>query len=157
SLQTKVGEKFMVGNIVDSSGSLAQLDFTQSEVIVIDFWFNECPPCIEEMKQFKKLLKGKEEKGKVISISINRYGLWKSILEKPVGRFSFLSNNVKNWRHYNLRSSQDERLKNDVPRDNNEQLQNKLNVTFYPAYFIVNRSGIIISRPVSAVDYIKGL
>ncbi|TDH25629.1 TlpA family protein disulfide reductase [Segetibacter sp. 3557_3] len=134
-----------------------QLDFTQYDRTVIDFWFSECPPCIAEMKQFEKLLRGKEKNLQVISISINRYGLWKSILEKPTGTFFFLSADVDNWKHYNLRSSQDERLKNDIPLDNNEQLQKRLNVTFYPAYFVVDRSGVIIARPISAVDYIKDL
>ena len=157
SLQTKVGEKFVVGNIIDSSGRVVQLDFTQSDITIIDFWFNECPPCVDEMKQFENLLKGKEKRLNVVSISINGYGLWKSILEKPFGRFSFLSNNVNNWKHYNLQSLEDERLKNNVPMDSQEQLQRDLNVTFYPAYFILDRSGVILSRPVSAVDYIKTL
>jgi thiol-disulfide isomerase/thioredoxin len=157
SLQTKIGDKFVIGNILDSSGRLVQLDFTQSDLTIIDFWFDQCPPCIDEMKQFESLLKGKEEKLNVISISINRYGLWKSILQQPEDRFSFLSKDLKNWKHYNLQSSEDERLNNNLPMDNQEQLRNKLNVTFYPAYFIIDRSGIINARPVSAVDYIKSL
>ena len=157
SLHTKIGEKFAIGNLVDSSGSLVQLDFTQSNVTVIDFWFNECPPCIQEMTQFETILKGKEKEVSVISISINSYNLWKSILKKPTERFSFLSSNISNWRHYSLQSMEDERLKNNVPIDNQEQLQKRLNVTFYPAYFVVDRFGVIVSRPVSAVDYIKAL
>jgi thiol-disulfide isomerase/thioredoxin len=157
SLQTKVGEKFVVGNIIDSSERLVQLDFTKSDITIIDFWFNECPPCIEEMKQFVTLLKGREKKITVISISINGYGLWKSILQKPVGRFSFLTNQVSNWEHYNLQSVEDESLKNIVPADSQEQLKSDLNITFYPAYFVVDRFGVILSRPVSAVDYIKAL
>jgi hypothetical protein len=77
------------------------------------------------MQEFENLIKAKGEKISVISILINGYGLWKSILGKPVGRFSFLSNNVRNWKHYNLQSPEDERLKNTVPIDNQEQLQKK--------------------------------
>ncbi len=51
----------------------------------------------------------------------------------------------------------DEKLKNDVPIDSQAEVKNKFNVAFFPAYFVVDKNGIIKSRPVSAVDYITQL
>ncbi len=156
SLQTKIGDTFIIGNIVDSSGRLVQLDFSKNDLTVVDFWFNDCPPCIEEMKQFENVLKGKEDKINIISISINSFSVWKSILQNPKDRFAFLSNNVSNWKHYDLQSA-DEKLNNPIPKDNQKQVEDKLNVRFFPAYFVVGSAGVILSRPKSAVDYIKTL
>jgi len=143
SLDANIGEKFPIDNIVDSTGKLIKLDFSESEITIIDFWFNECPPCIEEMKQFAGVLKGKDKEINVFSISINGNTIWKSIMKEPKGRFSFLSSHLSNWKHYNLQSQENENLKNNIPMDNIKELQEKLNVAFYPAYFVLDRSGII--------------
>ena len=157
SLKENIGEKFQVDNIIDSSGGLIKLEFSKSEITIIDFWFSDCKPCLKEMKQFEKILLGKEKKVTVISISINRFSLWKKILAEHNVRFSFLSGSAPNWKHYNLQSMIDEKLKNDIPKDNIDELIKKFNVTFYPAFFVVDKDGIIKSRPVSAVDYITQL
>src|SRR5688572_25862936 len=79
SLQEHIGEKFELEKIIDTTGKEVNLDFSQSETTIIDFWFNECPPCISEMQQFENLLEGKDDKVSIISISINRFTLWKTI------------------------------------------------------------------------------
>ncbi len=53
---TQIGQHFKLNNIVDTSGSKVELDFSQSELTIIDIWNNNCPPCIEEMKQFLNLM-----------------------------------------------------------------------------------------------------
>ncbi len=107
------------------------------------------------MKQFHQLLAGKEKKISVISISINQPWLWQKILREPTGRFSFLKDPLPNWSHYVLQTSENEKLKNTVSTDRSLELQKTYNVTFFPAYFVVNKKGIIQARPESAVDYIK--
>ncbi len=52
SLKENIGEKFQVDNIIDTSGKLIKLNFSESEITIIDFWFSDCPPCLKEMKQF---------------------------------------------------------------------------------------------------------
>ena len=157
SLKDHIGEEFNLDNILDSNGNLVKLDFTKSEITIVDFWFNECPPCIEEMKQFAEILLGKEKKITIISISINRFSLWKSTLREHVNKFSFLANNTQNWYHYTLNSREEDKLKNDVPIINQIKLQSKYNVTFFPAFFVINKLGIIESRPISAVRFINQL
>ena len=157
SLSSHIGEKFELSNIIDSSGKQIELDFKRSEITIIDLWFNECPPCIEEMKQFAEILTGKGKKVSIISISINNFNLWKKTLVEHSNRFSFLNNKVSNWIQYNLQSNEAEKLKNDIPFDRQAELVSKYNVAFFPAFFVVDQEGIIKTRPVSAVKFIKEL
>jgi thiol-disulfide isomerase/thioredoxin len=157
SLSDNIGDTFRLPKVLDSSGNNVALDFSKSEITIIDFWNNSCPPCIDEMKQFKQLLIGKERKISVISISVNQYWLWKKTLAEHKGIFSFLGHPAENWSHFTLESNLPEKMKNDFSFDRIDELQKTYNVTFFPAYFVVDRNGVIQSRPESAVDFIKTL
>ena len=157
SLTDHIGEKFEISNILDSAGNKIKLDFSKSDLTIIDFWFNDCPPCISEMNQFATELSGKNKRISVISISINQFWLWKKTLKEHTGRFEFLDNSLSNWTQYVLETRDDEKLKNDISVDRLLDLQKAYNVTFFPAYFVVDRNGMIQERPVSAVDYISKL
>ena len=157
SLTDHIGKDLTISKILDSSGNQVKLDFTKSDLTIIDFWFNDCPPCIKELNQFASVLIGKEKKISVISISINQPWLWLETLKTHTGRFTFLENRLSNWTHYVLQTADNEKLKNDVSSDRLWELQKIYNVTFFPAYFVVDRNGIIQARPESAVDYIKKL
>lgn len=157
SLTDNIGDTFKIENVVDSSGNQVQLDFSKSDLTIIDFWFNDCPPCINEMKQFSEVLKGKEAKISIISISINQFWLWKSTLVNHTGRFFFLNNQTPNWTQYVLKTSQDEKLRNDISADRLQEIQKLYNISFFPAYFVVNKQGVVLERPVSAAAYIKNL
>ncbi|MEO6069091.1 MAG: redoxin family protein [Chitinophagaceae bacterium] len=155
SLSDNIGDNFKINNVLDSSGKEVQLDFSKSDVTIIDFWFDDCPPCINEMSQFSNLLAGKEGKISVISISINPFWVWKPYLLNPNGRLSFLNNNTSNWTQYVLYTPTDEKLKNTISVDRQKQLRENFNVRFFPAYFVVDKKGIIKERPESAVEFIK--
>jgi thiol-disulfide isomerase/thioredoxin len=155
TLNENIGERFEVDNILDSSGKLVSLDFTNSEITIIDFWFKECPPCLEEMEQFAEIIKGKEKEISIVSISINQFWNWKSILEEPNGMLAFLANALPNWKQYTLQTSDNPKFKNWISSDRTKELQKRYSVSFFPAYFVVNKSGKILSRPKSAVEFIK--
>lgn len=155
SLTENIGDTFSIQNVLDSAGNNVQLDFSKSDLTVIDFWFNTCPPCIDEMKQFSEVLAGKEGKISVISISINQFWLWKPTLTNHTGRFSFLNNKTKNWTQYVLKTSQDEKLKNKISTDRLKEIETEYNINVFPAFFVVNKKGVILERPVSAVKFIK--
>jgi cytochrome oxidase Cu insertion factor (SCO1/SenC/PrrC family) len=155
SLTKHIGEKFQLKNVIDSTGKIVELDFTKSDITIIDFWFTECRACIEEMNQFSQLLPGKKGKISLISISINQFWLWKATLTNHTERFSFLNNKVENWKHYTLLSTDNQKLKNEFSLDRQSELAQFYDVTFYPAYFVLDKNGIIQSRPISAVDFIK--
>lgn len=154
-LEKNIGDRFELDNILDSTGKSTTLDFSNSAITIIDFWNNSCPPCIMEMKQFEDLLKGKESKISIYSISVNQYWLWKPTLAEHKGNFSFLNSSAPNWKQYNLKTTQDAKLRNEFSKDRIDEIEKKYNVTFYPSYFVVDRNGIIISRPESAVEFIK--
>ncbi|WP_462221835.1 peroxiredoxin family protein [Ferruginibacter sp.] len=157
SLTKHIGEKFQLKNIIDSTGKIIELDFTKSDVTIIDFWFTECRACVEEMSQFAEILPGKKNKISVISISINQFSFWKATLTNHTDRFSFLNNRVENWKHYTLLSTDNPKLKHEFSLDRQGELAQFYDVTFYPAYFVLDKNGVIQSRPISAVDFIKNL
>lgn len=155
SLSKNIGDTFKLNNILDSAGKTVALDFRKTDITIIDFWNNSCRPCIEEMTQFKDLLRGKEKVISVVSISVNQFWVWKPTISEHKGVFSFLSDNVVNWKHYTLATIQDAKLKNTISFDRVEELQKRYNVTFFPAYFVVDKNGIIQSRPQNAVTFIN--
>ena len=154
-LQNHLGEKFDIDNFIDSNGENINLDFTRSEITIIDFWFSDCLPCLQEMKQFKNLITGKDKEIRIISISVNSYNEWKRVLNSSSKRFSFLSAPVSNWEHLNMRSTEDPKLNNEIPGDNMDTLSNRFQSQNFPMYLVVDKKGTIIASPFSAVEFIK--
>lgn len=154
-LQNHIGEKFDIDNFMDSNGKKVKLDFTHSEITIIDFWFSDCPPCLQEMKQFRKLISGKDKEIKIISISINSYNEWSRVLKSSSNRFSFLSVPLSNWEHLLMRSVEDPKLNNEIAADNLKTLSDRFQSRNFPMYFVVDKTGTIIASPFSAVDFIK--
>lgn len=149
--ESHIGEKFQVDNITDSTGKIVELDFTGSDITIIDLWFTTCAPCIAEMKQFAELLKGKEKKVTIISLSINRFQPWRDALSGKNKTFSFLTA-VPNWKHYVLQSPPGE-SGGVISIKRVEELRIKYDAFYYPSYFVVDKEGKILARPQSAVAY----
>lgn len=154
ALESHIGEKFQIDNIADSTGKIVELDFTGSDITIIDLWFTTCAPCIAEMKQFEELLKGKEKKITIMSLSINRFAPWKDALSGHNKTFSFLTA-VPNWKHYILQSPAGE-TGGVISNKRADELREKYKVFFYPAYFVVDKEGKILARPQSAVAFMAG-
>ena len=157
SLTKHLGEKFILDSLIDVNGNPGVIDCSKADITIVDCWFNDCPPCVEEMAQFKNLLDGKDKSVQVYSISVSSNKEWKLAFAKSSGRFAFLADHLSNWHHYNLMSADDSSLHNTVSIDRQQELKQKLDVTFFPGYFVLNKAGIIQSRPASAVAYLKGL
>jgi len=154
-LSSHIGEKFEIDNFLDIDGKPIKLDLKKSEVTIIDFWFDNCPSCISEMKQFESILNGIENSVSIISVSINNYTLWKNTLTSQNPHFSFLRHNISNWKHVVLKSNEDAKLANEIPGDNSALLAKKYNTNSFPTYFVLNNQGLITATPFSAVHYIK--
>jgi peroxiredoxin len=155
SLNRNIGEKFTMDNYIDTSGTLIKLDFTKSDINIVDIWFNDCPPCNAEMSQFKDLIEGKDKRISIISISLSSFKDWKNLFTNESARYSFLKAKLPNWQHLNLKSNDDPKLHNILSEDRFAELKDKLSVSFFPSYFIINREGVIEARPISAVEYMK--
>lgn len=149
------GTVFKLDNIVDTSGKTVQLNFSNSDISVIDIWNTHCPPCIEEMKKFPAVLKEKKTKISIYSISVDQFYRWKPVLAEHSGAFAFMDYDIPNWKQYNLMTRDDPKFKNILATDRLRELDSMYNVKGNPAYFIIDRNGIILARPASAVSYLQ--
>lgn len=156
-LSRNIGDAFIIDGLVDSAGNLVDLNLSNAEFTIVDFWFTECPPCIKEMQQFSELLKGKEGKVQVISISINQPWYWKKAMHGDNQRLTFLKTSIGNWNHLALTTLDDPTRKNALSADRIASLEKTYGVSFYPAYFVLDRNGKILKRPQSAVEFLKTL
>jgi peroxiredoxin len=147
-VNSNVGKKFPFEYLVDTGGNKISLASLTTDLTIIDLWFEQCPECIKEMIQFKELLKDNEKKISVLSLSIDFPIPWKKLCSTSIPPFNFLSSNLINWKHGNIQ-----------PPDSFEHagkyIEVKLKSNHYPAYFVIDRNGIIKETPVSAVNYIK--
>jgi thiol-disulfide isomerase/thioredoxin len=145
SVNRFIRTKFPIAGFADSSGQPVPVSLN-AEYTIIDFWFKGCKPCIEEMKQFEKLLKGKGKKISILSVSTDPFPIWKKSVYGETKVFSFLRN-LENWKHV--------AYSNDPKINPFQALSSQLSVKYYPAYFALNKKGIIVDAPSSAVKFIK--
>lgn len=150
AVNQQVGKQFPVLPLQDVNGKSVSPDLSKSDNTIIDFWYRNCPACVREMQQFERVLKGKEETVTVISVSIDPNEVWQKTLSGSVPAFSFISKPVENWHHLLLNFPQVGGGKN-----NAEHLSELLSVTSFPAYFVLDKQGVIKATPASAVSYIK--
>ncbi|OIQ23225.1 peroxiredoxin [Lacinutrix sp. MedPE-SW] len=66
------GEKALDFLVTDLKGNKIKLSNLKGHVVVLNFWFTKCPPCIQEMPDLNKLNQEfKGEKVKFIAITFN--------------------------------------------------------------------------------------
>ena len=119
--------KDLDGNAVDSS------IFSQNAVTVVNFWFNACSPCVQELPELNKLNEELKEKGgQVIGINIdsldgNEDGIAeaKSILEKQGAKYTNLSLD-----------------------SNSEAGKYATSIMAFPTTIVLDRNGNIIGEPI---------
>lgn len=150
SLKNKqIGENFSFDFLKNLKGEKIEKTSLKTEFTIIDFWFEQCPPCIVEMNQFENIIKGKEDKLSILSVSTDSENDWQKLLKANNKKVAFLYKNVKGWTHSLLQPPIDS-----FPEAGSYIIHNyKTNV--YPLYFVLDRNGKIIASPKSAVDYIK--
>jgi len=139
-LNQNINKKLELNYIVDTLGNKVVLNF-DSKVTIIDFWFVGCAPCVNEMRQFDALLKGKDKEISVFSISIDDAKYWKN------PNSPFLTKTVSNWKFYAMDSK--------ALADKNKYLQDLFNFKHFPSYIVIDKKGNIIEVPISAVAYIE--
>jgi thiol-disulfide isomerase/thioredoxin len=146
-LQAQVGQTFVLHHAVDSNGIAVQPDFSAAEYTIIDFWFKNCPWCIEEMQQFETVLKEAGNKFALISVSVDDTLTWKKVLRAEQQRLAFIARTVKGWRHVAVAAP--------GTQSAGEYVYEQYGVSSYPAALVVNRQGKIIAAPSSAVTYMR--
>lgn len=153
AMNNQIGKKFVLNGLEDSSGTKSTINFKNAEYNIVDFWFKSCPSCIVEMKQFETLLKGKEKSVSITSISIDDFYVWKDVLQGKHERLSFIAKPVSNWHHLILQVP--DQIDKSAYEYNANLLNEKFGITSYPGVFVVDKEGVIIAAPESAVPYIK--
>ena len=110
-----------------------KLSLKGAEYFILDFWFLACPPCIKDHISIKKNIgKLKSKKIEIISISTdNNLIKWKK----------YLLNNNYNWQNYS------ENIK--------QTLTNKLGISTFPTYVILDSNGTIKESYNSFSDILK--
>lgn len=153
----KIGKPFVELKLIDTTATVQTIDFSQAPLTIVDFWYGDCPPCLDEMKDFNKLLKKHIDSVKIVSVSINSLENWKSLFHSDKKHYHFLKTPNPNWKHFVLKSNEDPRLRNDIPSDNHDFIRTQFKTHSYPIYFVVNRQGIVVETPASAVEYLEAL
>ncbi len=73
----------------------------KGKVLLIDFWFRGCKPCLEEMKFFPHLLEKYNTELAIMSISIDPEEITKQLLEIKPKPWDFIISDNPNWTFYN--------------------------------------------------------
>ena len=115
----KDGEKFIGYKLTDLNGNKYDLKASQGKVIVINFWFINCPPCKQEIPDLNQLFIKYKDNKDVLFLAIaldEKFDLKQFIKISP-----FLYNIVPDGRYF----------------------ADKHGVTSYPTHLIVGKDGLI--------------
>ena len=122
------------------SGELKSITSFDSEIVLVDFWFSQCAPCIEQMKYFPELLEKYRGRLSIISYSIDPPKTTQDVLLSRDKKWSFLKEEDPDWYFFN-----EQKL------GNQQSLRQLFNVQQYPTYIIFNKNGEILSQPYNGV------
>jgi len=121
---------------IDLENKPVHPNITNSDFVILDFWFVGCAPCMEDHKKIKKLLPLLKQKNtEFISIANDEsYQKWKDYLEK----------NNYSWRQYKKPSTA-------------ENIITRSGISTYPTYILLNRTGGIIFSTYSLEEILRQL
>ena len=108
----------------------------KGKVVLVDFWFQGCAPCLAEMKQFPYLLDKYGDRLQIMSISIDPAPQMRQLLREKPDPWSFIRSEDPNWTFY----TDNRRVKSYV-RD--------LEITTFPSYLLIGPEGNLLSSPKS--------
>ena len=94
----------------------------KGKVVVINFWFRSCAPCIEEMPELNKLVEEYENNNDVLFLAL-------TLDEKGSMLNKFLETNVFN---YNI-----------IP-DSQDYIMNKLQVNSFPTHIVLDKNSNVV-------------
>ena len=122
--------------LIDPGNKTIHPDQTNSDFVILDFWFVGCLPCMEDHKKIRELQSFLKQKHAVL-ISISKdesYQTWKSYLEKH--KYS--------WLQYKKPAAA-------------ENIISQLGITIYPTYILLNRKGDILFSSYSLDEILNQL
>lgn len=99
------GEKALDFLVTDLKGNSIKLSDLKGKVVVLNFWFTKCPPCVLEMPSLNTLtddFKGKNVK--FIAITFNKKDIVESFLEETKFKYTIAPNANGVIQSYNVNS-----------------------------------------------------
>lgn len=119
-------------------GELKSFSDYKGKVLLVDFWFQGCKPCLEEMKFFPELFKKYDSELAIMSISTDPKKLTEYLLHEKPKPWNFLLSDNTNWTFYNDNMKEKSFVK-------------ELGITSYPTYLLFDKNGELISTPFSGI------
>ena len=115
---------------IDGNDVVFNLDiFKDKNYLLIDFWYSECSPCLQEMPSYRPIYEKYKSKGfEIVSISVDRkkkIDNWKNVIEEE----GF------NWIQYLDLGGLETR---------------KMNINSYPTTFLIDSHGKIIEKDITS-------
>lgn len=115
-----IGNHFPIELFKDENDNYYDTDFLKGKPTIVNFWFTNCPPCIEEIPDLYKLKKDYGDSVNFIAVTFDsRKRVNKFLEKKPFFNF------------YHIPDSQ--------------KPINKLKVKSYPLTFLLNKEGKIVN------------
>ncbi len=119
SVSFKEGEDFTGFKVTDIDGNKFDFREAKGKVIVLNFWFINCPPCRQEIPQLNELVARYKDNPDVVFLAVatdEKYDLQKFLKSNPY--------------HYNV-------------VHNGRYLASKYSVTLYPTHAVIDKQGKI--------------
>jgi peroxiredoxin len=125
---TFVNKEFELKNLNLENVNFRLDDLENKDVILLDFWFSNCAPCLRDMDKYISLYKKYNKLGfEIVSISSDKTSKidnWKKVIADK----DFI------WTHY---------------LDENAIETHKINITSFPTTFLVDKDGTIIKQNIN--------
>ncbi|MGB6267671.1 MAG: TlpA disulfide reductase family protein [Olleya sp.] len=87
------GEKALDFIATDLDGNTFKLSDLKGQVVVLNFWFTKCGPCVQEMPELNKLTENfKDKKVKFLAITFNQKDIIEQFLEEKDFKFTIVPN-----------------------------------------------------------------
>jgi|SRR5690606_35023875 len=115
-LRKTIGNHFPIESFKDESGNHFSTEYLKGKPTIVNFWFTNCPPCIEEIPDLHQLKEKYSTSVNFIAITFDSRKIVNKFLEKK-----------PNFDYLHITNSQ-------------RQI-NRLNITSYPITFLLNKEG----------------
>ena len=126
------GEKALDFIVTDLEGKRIKLSELKEKVVVLNFWFTTCGPCIQEMPKLNELVKEFENEDVVfLAITFNKKEVVKQFLEETDFNYTIAANATAVTNTYGVQS--------------------------YPTSIIVNKKGQIVLKEIGYRTNIKSV
>jgi len=126
------GEKALDFIVTDLKGKTIKLSELKGKVVVLNFWFTKCGPCVVEMPKLNELVKDYKNTNVVfLAITFNKKGVVENFLDETVFNYTIAANANDVITMYGVQS--------------------------YPTSIIINKKGVIVFKEIGYRTNIKNV